>query len=77
MESCAVALGKHNIRCNSVLPGTIATPINAEDLKDSTKRSYMEGRIPMGRLGNPHDIAGPACFLASDMARYGGYIGTC
>jgi NAD(P)-dependent dehydrogenase (short-subunit alcohol dehydrogenase family) len=28
------------------------------------------GRIPMGRIGTPQDIAGPAVFLASDLARY-------
>jgi NAD(P)-dependent dehydrogenase (short-subunit alcohol dehydrogenase family) len=34
---------------------------------------YMKnfaGRIPMGRIGTPDDIAGPAVFLASDLARY-------
>jgi len=71
MESCAVALGKHNIRCNSVLPGTIETPINADDLADVAKREYMQGRIPLQRLGEPFDIAGPAVFLASDLAKYG------
>lgn len=70
MESCAVALGKHNIRCNSVLPGTIETPINTDDLANVEKRNYMEGRIPLGRLGVPDDIAGPAVFLASDLAKY-------
>ena len=71
MESCATALGKYKIRCNSVLPGTIETPINQEDLADVEKRRYMEGRVPLGRLGEPFDIAGPAVFLASDLARYG------
>jgi len=70
MESCATALGKYKIRCNSVLPGTIETPINQEDLADVEKRRYMEGRVPLGRLGEPFDIAGPAVFLASDLARY-------
>ncbi|WP_369060281.1 SDR family NAD(P)-dependent oxidoreductase [Caulobacter sp. 73W] len=70
MQSCAVALGKHGIRCNSVLPGTIATDINKDDLADPTKREYMEGRIPLGRLGRPEDIASVVAFLASDMAGY-------
>ena len=30
----------------------------------------MAGRVPLGRLGAPEDLAGPAIFLASDMARY-------
>jgi L-rhamnose 1-dehydrogenase len=70
MQSCAIALGKHNIRCNSVLPGTILTDINKDDLSDPDKREYMEGRIPLGRLGQPEDIGGAVAFLASDMAAY-------
>lgn len=70
MQSAAIALGKHGIRCNSVLPGTILTDINKDDLADPAKRAYMEGRIPLGRLGQPDDLAGPIVFLASDLARY-------
>lgn len=70
MQSCAVALGRHGIRCNSVLPGTIATDINKDDLADPRKREYMESRIPLGRLGKPEDIASVVTFLASDMAAY-------
>ena len=70
MQSCALALGKHGIRCNSVLPGTIATDINQDDLADPKKREYMEARIPLGRLGRPEDIASVVAFLASDMAGY-------
>ncbi|WP_213979843.1 SDR family NAD(P)-dependent oxidoreductase [Sphingomonas sp. dw_22] len=70
MQSTAIALGKHNIRCNSVLPGTILTEINKDDLADEGKRRYMEGRIPLGRLGQPEDMVGPVVFLASDMAQY-------
>ena len=70
MNSVAIALGKHGIRCNAVLPGTIQTDINKEDLSDPRKRAYMEGRVPLGRLGVPEDLAGPVIFLASDMARY-------
>jgi len=70
MQSCAIALGPHGIRCNSVMPGTIATDINKDDLADPGKRAYMEGRIPLGRLGEPQDVAGCVVFLASDLARY-------
>ncbi len=70
MQSCAVALGRHGVRCNSVLPGTIATDINKDDLADPRKREYMESRIPLGRLGKPEDIASVVAFLASDMAAY-------
>lgn len=70
MQSAAIALGRHGIRCNSVLPGTILTDINKDDLADADKRRYMESRVPLGRLGEPDDLAGPIIFLASDMARY-------
>jgi len=70
MQSCAVALGKYGIRANAILPGTIATDINKEDLSDETKRENMVGRTCLGRLGTPDDIAGPVVFLASDLARY-------
>ncbi|OTA70812.1 3-oxoacyl-reductase [Hypoxylon sp. EC38] len=72
MQSCAVALGEHGIRCNALLPGTIRTQLNDEDLADDKKREYMEGRIPLGRTGDPRDMAGPAVFLASD--ELSGYV---
>ncbi|KAK8162642.1 short-chain dehydrogenase [Phyllosticta citrichinensis] len=70
MQSSACALGKYNIRCNALLPGTIKTQLNEEDLADPQKRAYTEGRIPLGRTGEPADLAGPAVFLASDLSRY-------
>ncbi|KAL8943167.1 MAG: hypothetical protein Q9216_001221 [Gyalolechia sp. 2 TL-2023] len=70
MQSCAIALGKHGIRCNALLPGTIKTQMNEKDLENEEKRTYMEGRIPLGRTGITEDMVGPAVFLASDMSRY-------
>jgi L-rhamnose 1-dehydrogenase len=70
MQSCAIALGPYGIRCNSVMPGTIATDINKDDLADPAKKAYMENRIPLRRLGEPRDVAGCVVFLASDLARY-------
>ncbi|MCJ1371004.1 L-rhamnose-1-dehydrogenase [Loxospora ochrophaea] len=70
MQSCAVALGKYNIRCNALLPGTIKTQLNERDLEADEKRRYMEGRIPLGRTGVPEDVVGPAVFLAGDLSRY-------
>ncbi|KKA30431.1 hypothetical protein TD95_004367 [Thielaviopsis punctulata] len=72
MQSAAVALGRYGIRCNAILPGTIRTQLNEEDLRDERKREYMEGRIPLGRTGDPKDVAGPAVFLACDMLS--GYV---
>ena len=70
MQSCACALGKYSIRCNAILPGTIRTQLNDEDLADEDKRKYMEGRIPLGRLGRTSDLVGPAVFLASEGSAY-------
>ncbi|KAI4257270.1 MAG: hypothetical protein L6R42_005771 [Xanthoria sp. 1 TBL-2021] len=70
MQSCAVALGKHGIRCNALLPGTIKTQLNEKDLENEDKRKYMEGRIPLGRTGVTEDMVGPAIFLASEMSQY-------
>lgn len=70
MQSCATALGQYGIRCNAILPGTVRTRLNEEDLSDDDKRRYMEGRVPLGRLGVPEDVAGPAVFLGSDLSGY-------
>ncbi|PVH80763.1 short-chain dehydrogenase/reductase-like protein sdr [Cadophora sp. DSE1049] len=72
MQSMAVALGKYKIRCNALLPGTIKTQLNEEDLNVEEKRKYMETRIPLGRTGEPRDMAGPAVFLACE--ELSGYV---
>ncbi|ROV94011.1 hypothetical protein VSDG_06228 [Cytospora chrysosperma] len=72
MQSTAVALGRYGVRCNALLPGTIRTQLNDEDLADEGKRSYMEGRIPLGRTGETKDLAGPAVFLACE--ELSGYV---
>jgi L-rhamnose 1-dehydrogenase len=70
MQSQACALGKYNIRCNALLPGTTRTPMAASDLAKPEKLAYLEDRIPLGRVAEPEDMAGPAVFLASEMSRY-------
>lgn len=70
MQSLAIALGPHGITCNSLLPGAILTDINAADLADPVKRQAFDDRVPVGRLGEPIDLAGPAVFLASSAASY-------
>lgn len=70
IQSTACALGPYGIRCNALLPGTIRTALNDEDLSNDEKKKYMEKRIPLARLGQPEDLAGPAIFLASDLSKY-------
>lgn len=73
MQSAACALGKYNIRANAILPGTVRTQLNEEDLREGgDKLRYMEGRIPLGRVGEPGDVAGPAVFLACE--ELSGYV---
>ncbi|QBK31839.1 SDR family NAD(P)-dependent oxidoreductase [Roseitalea porphyridii] len=70
MQSVAIALGPHGIRCNSVMPGAILTDMNRESLSDPDKDAYFRKRIPLGRYGEPEDVGDVVAFLASDMARY-------
>jgi L-rhamnose 1-dehydrogenase len=66
VKSMAISLGPYGITCNAVLPGTVETDINREALADPEARDYWAKRAPLGRLGQPEDIAGPVLFFASD-----------
>jgi NAD(P)-dependent dehydrogenase (short-subunit alcohol dehydrogenase family) len=68
----AVEFGPHNIRVNSISPGTIATPMNEKvvaDLGDEVARAWVKMH-PIGRIGLPEEIAEAAIYLASDMAAF-------
>jgi 3-oxoacyl-[acyl-carrier protein] reductase len=54
----------HGIRVNCIAPGWVETPI-LEHIPDSM-RPMMVGLTPLGRIGQPDEIAGVALFLASD-----------
>jgi len=75
-KSLAIELGPHGIRVNCISPGPTRTPITAmgdaapehlEILQDVSMET-MRGRMPLGRIGLPEDIANAALFLASDQA---------
>lgn len=70
-KALSQVLGKHGIRINSVLPGAILTDMSA-DLLDpaSQSRAFYEKQIPLGRIGEPSEIAGAVAFLLSDDASY-------
>ncbi len=70
MQSLAIVLGPYGITCNSILPGSILTDINRDHYQDAQILARDSQRIPVGRLGNPTDIAGVAAFLASEDADY-------
>jgi NAD(P)-dependent dehydrogenase (short-subunit alcohol dehydrogenase family) len=67
-RAAAQELGKHSIRVNSVSPGLINRPGLAEAWPDGYNR-FM-ARTPIGRVGEPEDIADACIFLASDAARW-------
>ncbi len=66
VKSMAISLGRYGITCNAVLPGTVETDINRQTLADPEVYDYWSKRAPLGRLGQPDDIAGPVLFFASD-----------
>jgi glucose 1-dehydrogenase len=51
-------------------PGAIITPINNSWIHDAEKRGGVESHIPMGRSGEPEEMAAVFAFLASDEASY-------
>lgn len=69
-QALAIELSPQRVRVNAIGPGLIATPLNEAARQNPAFLKTFDGRIPMGRLGTPDDIAGPAVFLASDLARY-------
>jgi len=70
MRDLAVELGPLNIRVNNIAPGAINTPINTALLADKPKLDALLANIPLGRLGEPKDVAGIALFLASEDGAY-------
>lgn len=62
----AVIYARQGIRANSLCPGPIMTPMLAKFLSDDAKRNRRLVHIPMGRFGDPTEIANGALFLASD-----------
>lgn len=66
----AQALAPHGIRVNAIGPGSIATEMLAKVNADPEAKRRMLSRTPMGRLGEPDEIAAVASFLASDEASY-------
>lgn len=60
----------YGIRCNSICPGYILTDLSYEAGVDDEFINEYVNKIPLGRLGNPQDIAYAAAFLASDRASY-------
>jgi NAD(P)-dependent dehydrogenase (short-subunit alcohol dehydrogenase family) len=69
-QAMAASYGRDRIRVNAICPGTIRTRLTA-DIVERVARTAKEGHgIPLGRVGEPEDIAQCALFLASDAASF-------
>ena len=66
----ALALAPHKIRVNGIGPGSIATEMLKKVMVDDAARRRIMSRTPMGRAGDPAEVASVALFLASDDASY-------
>lgn len=62
----AVTYARQGIRANALCPGPVMTPLLGAFLSDDAKRERRLAHIPMGRFGEPSEIAAAALFLASD-----------
>ena len=67
-KALAQEVGGRGITVNTVAPGFIQTDMT--DALNESQRSDLESKIPVGRLGDTHDIAATVAFLASDLASY-------
>ena len=68
-KSLAIQFAKDQVRCNIIHPGIVDTPLQAPYLNEELRREFRTG-IPLGRIGQPRDIANVALFLASDESSF-------
>ncbi|WP_328189211.1 SDR family NAD(P)-dependent oxidoreductase [Marinobacter sp. OP 3.4] len=64
------AWAPEGISVNGVAPGFVATKLTKVTTDNPKRRQTTEAAIPVGRMGEPHEMAGPALFLASPLASY-------
>lgn len=69
-KTLALEYAGRGVRVNAVGPGAISTPMNDSWRNDALARQEVESHIPMGRVGEPEEIAAVFAFLASDEASY-------
>ncbi len=69
-KAAALGLAPHGIRVNAIGPGSIMTELLQSVMADAAGRRKILERTPMGRVGEPSEVANVALFLASDLASY-------
>ncbi len=69
-KTVGVRYAKDNIRCNSIHPSTVDTPLVQTLFKDPAKKAERLGEVPLGRLATEQDVANAALYLASDEASF-------
>ncbi|MFV0524200.1 MAG: SDR family NAD(P)-dependent oxidoreductase [Acidimicrobiales bacterium] len=69
-KAFALEMAPHGIRINAIGPGFVETPMTALMRSDEDTRAGMLAATPMGRLGQPSEIASTAVFLASEESSY-------
>jgi gluconate 5-dehydrogenase len=69
-KSLALELGGDGICCNAIAPGIVETPLNSHYFDDPALRTVIVENTPLGRWGQPPEIAGPVVFLCSDAASF-------
>jgi NAD(P)-dependent dehydrogenase (short-subunit alcohol dehydrogenase family) len=69
-KTVGVRYAKDNIRCNSIHPSTVDTPLVQILFKDPKRKEERLGEVPLGRLATDSDVANAALYLASDEAAF-------
>jgi glucose 1-dehydrogenase len=69
-KAMAISLAPHAIRVNAVGPGSIQTPLLDGVIKDTAFRSKVLSRTPIGRFGQPDEVAAVVAWLASEESSY-------
>lgn len=69
VRSMAREVGRYGVRVNAVAPGMIATPMNTRSYDKDDVDAYLTG-VPLGRLGQPDEVADVLVFLGSEQSSY-------